>query len=251
MFGAYLMVSFLGWAAEALPADVLLTGKPGAQKAATNISDPPGARAERESMVSKQIEARGVKSPAMLAALRRVPRHEFVESKLFASAYGDHPMPIGHGQTISQPFIVGLMTDMLRIEPTHTVLEIGTGSGYQAAVLAELAQLVVSIEIVAPLAQSAAERLARLGYRNLTVVAGDGYFGWEKNAPYDSIVVTAAATHVPPPLIAQLKPGGRMAIPVGETPWSQNLLLVEKDAGGKLTTRSITGVRFVPMTRGQ
>src|SRR6266446_3163840 len=136
---AYLMLLTLGWATDALPADALLTGKPGAQKSAPNDSEGPATRAARESMVREQIEARGVKSPSVLAALRRVPRHEFVASRQFASAYGDYPLPIGHGQTISQPYIVGLMTDLLRVEPTHTVLEIGTGSGYQAAVLAELA----------------------------------------------------------------------------------------------------------------
>ena len=251
---AYLMLLSLGWASEALPAEVLqtvlLTGKPGAQKVAPNESEAPATRTARESMV-KEIEARGVKSPAVLSALRRVLRHEFVASRLFGSAYGDYPLPIGHGQTISQPYIVGLMTDLLRVEPAHAVLEIGTGSGYQAAVLAELAQHVVSIEIVKPLAESAAARLDRLGYRNVTVIAGDGYFGAEKSGPYDSIIVTAAATHVPPPLVAQLKPGGRMAIPVGDTPWTQNLLLVEKDAAGKIATRSVTAVRFVPLTRGR
>ena len=251
VFGAYLLALSLSLATEALPFDVLLTGEPGAKKVVPQGGETPGTRAERESMVRDQIEAKGVRSPTVLAAMRRVPRHEFVASRLFGSAYGDYPLPIGHGQTISQPFIVGLMTELLRVEPTHTVLEIGTGSGYQAAVLAELAHHVVSIEIVAPLAKSAAERLARLGYRNVTVVAGDGYFGWEKSAPYDSIVVTAAATHVPPPLVAQLKPGGRMAIPVGETPWTQNLLLVEKDGAGKISTRSVTAVRFVPLTRGR
>jgi protein-L-isoaspartate(D-aspartate) O-methyltransferase len=158
-------------------------------------------------------------------------------------------LPIGHGQTISQPYIVAYMTEILRIEPGNRVLEVGTGSGYQAAILAELAKQVVSIEIIKPLAQTAAKRLERLGYRNITVLDGDGYFGWESAAPYDAIIVTAAATHVPPPLVAQLKPGGRMAIPVGETAWTQNLLLIEKDKDGKLTTRNLIPVRFVPLTR--
>jgi protein-L-isoaspartate(D-aspartate) O-methyltransferase len=241
----------LGCATDTRAVEVLLTGTPGAANVAPRGSEASGTRAERESMVRDQIERKGIASPPVLAAMRRVRRHEFVESRLFGSAYGDYPLPIGHGQTISQPYIVGLMTELLRVEPGHTVLEVGTGSGYQAAVLAELAQHVVSIEIVAPLAQSAAARLERLGYRNVTVVSGDGYFGWEKNAPYDSIVVTAAATHVPPPLIAQLKPGGRMAIPVGETPWTQNLLLIEKDGAGRISTRSVTAVRFVPLTRGR
>ena len=179
----------------------------------------------------------------------RVPRHEFVPTDQVRAAYQDAPLPIGHGQTISQPYIVAYMTEMLRLEPRDHVLEIGTGSGYQAAILAELAKDVVTIEIIKPLAEDAAKRLERLGYRNITVLHGDGYFGSESAAPYDAIVVTAAATHVPPPLVAQLKPGGRMAIPVGETAWTQNLLLIEKDKDSKLTTRNLIPVRFVPLTR--
>jgi protein-L-isoaspartate(D-aspartate) O-methyltransferase len=233
-------------------AEVLLAGKPGATGAMpAPASESPRLREEREAMVREQLLSRGVQTPAVLDAMRRVPRHEFVGSALLRTAYGDYPLPIGHGQTISQPYIVGLMTELLRVERTHNVLEIGTGSGYQAAVLAELARHVITVEIVAPLARSAASRLDRLGYRNITVVAGDDYFGWEQGAPYDSIIVTAAATHVPPPLIAQLKPGGRMAIPVGDTPWAQNLLLIEKDSDGRVATRTLLGVRFVPLTRGR
>jgi protein-L-isoaspartate(D-aspartate) O-methyltransferase len=246
------MLAASGCASGATAAEVLLTGTPGATRATpSTASEPSRLREAREAMLREQLLSRGVKTPTVLDAMRRVPRHEFAGSSLFATAYGDYPLPIGHGQTISQPYIVGLMTELLRVEPAHNVLEIGTGSGYQAAVLAELARHVISIEIVGPLARSAAIRLERLGYRNITVVGGDGYFGWEQGAPYDSIIVTAAATHVPPPLIAQLKPGGRMAIPVGDTPWAQNLLLVEKDHDGKIATRSLIGVRFVPLTRGR
>src|SRR6266567_4346070 len=205
-------------------------------------------RDERLAMVRTQIASRGIRNEPVLASLSRVPRHEFVPTDELRWAYEDGPLPIGHGQTISQPYIVAYMTEMLRVEPNDRVLEVGTGSGYQAAILAELAKEVVSIEIIKPLAQGAAKRLERLGYRNVTVLDGDGYFGWESAATYDAIVVTAAATHVPPPLVAQLKPGGRMAIPVGET-WAQNLLLIEKDKDGKLTTRNLLPVRFVPLTR--
>jgi protein-L-isoaspartate(D-aspartate) O-methyltransferase len=228
-----------------------LTGKPGAPKSTAETTDDPRARKARQAMVREQIEARGIRTSTVLAALARVPRHAFVEPRVFGSAYGDYPLPIGHGQTISQPYIVGLMTDLLRIAPTDKVLEVGTGSGYQAAVLAELAEYVVTIEIVTPLAQSAATRLERLGYRNTTVIAGDGYAGWEKEAPYDSIIVTAGASHVPAPLVVQLKPGGRMVIPVGETASTQNLLLIEKDHAGKLSTRTVTPVRFVPLVRSR
>ena len=208
-------------------------------------------RAEpRGAMVRDQIEARGVADPAVLAAMRRVPRHEFVPESQVARAYSDRPLAIGHGQTISQPFIVAFMTEMLALGPEERVLEVGTGSAYQAAILAELVRQVVSIEIIEPLAVSAAERLDRLGYRNVTVLYGDGYYGWPEDAPYDAIIVTAAALHIPPPLIAQLKPGGRMAIPVGETAWTQNLLLVEKDATDRISTRNLLPVAFVPLTGG-
>ena len=246
-----LLLSAPAWISSAHAAEVLLAGKPGAPKAAVETPDNARARKARQAMVREQIEARGIKTSTVLAALMRVPRHAFVEPRVFGSAHGDYPLPIGHGQTISQPYIVGLMTDLLQIAPTDKVLEVGTGSGYQAAVLAELAAYVVTIEILAPLAQTAAARLERLGYRNTTVIAGDGYAGWEKEAPYDSIIVTAGAPHVPAPLVAQLKPGGRMVIPVGEPASTQNLLLIEKDAAGKLSTRTITPVRFVPLVRGR
>jgi protein-L-isoaspartate(D-aspartate) O-methyltransferase len=187
-------------------------------------------------------------SARVLAAMNEVPRHEFVPESELREAYDNHPLPIGHGQTISQPYIVALMTDLVDPEPGDVVLEIGTGSGYQAAVLAGLVEKVYSIEIIEPLADQAKARLARLGYGNVETRLGDGYFGWEEHAPFDAIVVTAAASHVPPPLIEQLKPGGRMVIPVGGRFQVQYLLLVEKAAAGEIVTRQITAVRFVPLT---
>lgn len=186
----------------------------------------------------------------VLQAMMRVERHKFVPEGSRRQAYRNHPLPIGYGQTISQPYIVALMTDLLKISPDDTVLEIGTGSGYQAAVLAELAGQVYSIEIVEPLAKQVKERLARLGYENVTTRLGDGYYGWQEQAPFDSIIVTAAASHVPPPLIEQLKPGGHMVIPVGGQFLTQYLLLIEKDLQGEVTSRQITAVRFVPLTGG-
>ncbi len=184
----------------------------------------------------------------VLRTLGRVERHRFVPPGQARYAYENRPLPIGHGQTISQPYIVALMTDLLEPDEDDVVLEIGTGSGYQAAVLAELVDHVYSIEIIEVLATSARERLKRLGYGNVTTRLGDGYYGWEEHAPFDSIIVTAAASHVPPPLIEQLKPGGRMVIPVGAQFMTQLLLLLEKDADGKIVTRQIGAVRFVPLT---
>ncbi len=186
--------------------------------------------------------------PRVLAALRSVPRHEFVPRESSHIAYSNRPLPIGLGQTISQPFIVALMTDLLQAKPSDRVLEIGTGSGYQAAVLSLLAREVYSIEIVAELGKSAALTLARLGYANVTTRIGDGYQGWEEHAPYDAIIVTAAPNHVPPALIAQLKPGGRLVIPVGEM--FQELMVVVRAADGTTTSTRIIPVRFVPLTRG-
>ena len=184
----------------------------------------------------------------VMAALRGVPRHRFVPSDQVKAAYENRPLPIGHGQTISQPYIVALMTDLLRLEPQHAVLEIGTGSGYQAAILAELAQTVCTIEIVEPLAKQAEERLRALGYGRVRTKVGDGYYGWEDCGPFDAIIVTAAGSHVPAPLVRQLKPGGRMVIPVGAPFLAQHLLLVEKRADGSIGTRQILPVRFVPLT---
>jgi len=187
-------------------------------------------------------------SDEVLAALGRVERHLFVPPGQVRYAYENRPLPIGHGQTISQPYIVALMTDLLEPDENDVVLEVGTGSGYQAAVLAELVDHVYSIEIIEALAVSARERLARLGYDNVTTKLGDGYYGWEEHAPFDSIIVTAAASHVPPPLIEQLKPGGRMVIPVGGRFMTQLLLLLEKGDDGEVVTRQIGAVRFVPLT---
>lgn len=187
-------------------------------------------------------------SDAVLAVLGRVERHRFVPPGQVRFAYENRPLPIGHGQTISQPYIVALMTDLLDSAGDDVVLEVGTGSGYQAAVLAELVEKVYSIEIIEALAVSAGERLRTLGYDNITTKLGDGYYGWEEYAPFDSIVVTAAASHVPPPLIEQLKPGGRMIIPVGGRFMTQQLLLLEKGDDGEIVTRQIGAVRFVPLT---
>jgi protein-L-isoaspartate(D-aspartate) O-methyltransferase len=187
-------------------------------------------------------------APEVLRVMGTVPRHEFVPERLKAEAYADRPLPIGSGQTISQPFIVALMTDLLHLGKDDAVLEIGTGSGYQAAVLAHLVRRVYTIEIIPALAEAAAERLRRLGYANIETRVGDGYYGWEEAAPFDGIVVTAAATSIPPPLIRQLKPGGRMVIPVGAPFAVQYLTLVELDADRRATTRQLLPVAFVPLT---
>jgi len=189
-------------------------------------------------------------SPSVVAAMEKVERHRFVPDWLTAFAYFNRPLPIGHGQTISQPFIVALMTDLMQVEEGDRVLEIGTGSGYQAAVLAEVAGSVYSIEIIEPLGKQAGKLLESLGYRNVETKVGDGYYGWPEAAPFDAIMVTAAASHVPPPLIKQLKPGGRMVIPLGTQFMTQYLMLVEKQQDGSLTTRQILPVRFVPLTGG-
>ena len=187
-------------------------------------------------------------SDAVLEAMNTVPRHRMVPPAEVRYAYENRPLPIGHGQTISQPYIVALMTELVKPDADDIVLEVGTGSGYQAAVLAELVGHVFSIEIVEPLARQAEHRLASMGYDNVTVRLGDGYYGWEEHAPFDAIVVTAAPGHVPPPLIAQLKPGGFMIIPVGGRWMVQQLLLLEKTADGEIITRQQGAVRFVPLT---
>jgi len=203
---------------------------------------------QRERMVIETIELRGIKDPLTLKAMRAVPRHEFVEFPNVNQAYADRPLPIGFGQTISQPYIVAAMTELLNVKEGATVLEIGAGSGYQAAVLAEFVDHVYTIEIVPQLAQRSASRLKDLGYDNVTVKEGDGYYGWEEHAPFDGIIVTAAATHIPPPLLEQLKPGGRMVIPVGPPMQVQNLMVIEKDEHGEITQRNVMAVRFVPFT---
>ncbi|MGI9321591.1 MAG: protein-L-isoaspartate(D-aspartate) O-methyltransferase [Thiogranum sp.] len=186
--------------------------------------------------------------PRVMKALAGIPRHQFVPDAQRRYAYRNRPLPIGHGQTISQPYIVAIMTDLLKLTPEDRVLEVGTGSGYQAAVLAELAKQVYSIEIIEPLGKRAADLLNKLGYGNIESRIGDGYYGWEAHAPFDAIIVTAAADHIPPPLIAQLKPGGRMMIPVGSRFMTQQLVVVEKDGNNNVTTRLILPVRFVPLT---
>jgi len=213
--------------------------------------------AERERMVlevanlvatSGAREGRQLGRP-VLDALRRVPRHRFVPEAAQADAYRDRPLPIGHEATISAPTIVALMTELLDVRPEHRVLEVGTGSGYQAAVLSGLVREVYSIEIVEPLARSAAGRLQALGFANVSVRAGDGYAGWPEHAPFDRIIVTAAAPHVPQPLVDQLRPGGRMVIPVGRGD-SEQLMLIVKDGRGRVSRRAILPVRFVPLVRG-
>ena len=199
-------------------------------------------------MINKQIKARGIVDPHVLAAIGKVPRHLFVSEALWDQAYGDYPLPIGEQQTISQPYIVALMTDLLALQPGDKVLEIGTGSGYQAAVLAELGMQVYSIEIIEPLGELARTNLAGLGYDNIEVRIGDGYYGWKEQAPFDAIIVTAAASHIPPPLIRQLRPGGHMIIPVGSRFMVQQLVLVDKNDDGEVTTRQVLPVRFVPLT---
>jgi protein-L-isoaspartate(D-aspartate) O-methyltransferase len=187
-------------------------------------------------------------SDAVISAMGKVQRHKLVPPPELPFAYENRPLPIGYGQTISQPYIVALMTELIAPDADDVILEVGTGSGYQAAILAELVNRVYSIEIIAALAIRAEQDLENLGYRNITTKLGDGYFGWDEHAPFDAIVVTAAATHVPPPLIDQLKPGGRMVIPVGGRFMTQQLLLLEKTAGGEIITRQIAAVRFVPLT---
>jgi protein-L-isoaspartate(D-aspartate) O-methyltransferase len=206
--------------------------------------DPYASRRVR--MVSDQIAARGVTDARVLAAMREVPRHLFVPPAARSEAYEDYPLPIGHGQTISQPYIVAYMTEVLRLKPTSRVLEIGTGSGYQAAVLGRVAGQVYTIEIVAPLAESARRTLEGLGYTNVHVKVGDGFLGWPEHAPFDAIMVTAAPEEVPPPLIEQLAVGGRLVVPVGRG--VQQLTVVEKTRKGLVTERKMP-VRFVPLVR--
>ena len=197
-----------------------------------------------------QLTGRPSFDARVMDALEMVPRDAFVPPDLLDQAFADGPLPIGRGQTISQPYIVALMSDLLEPQPTQTILEIGTGSGYQAAILAQLVAQVYSLEIIPELAAQAAELLTRLGYANIEVRAGDGHRGWPEHAPYDGIIVTAAATHIPQALLDQLKPGGRLVIPVGLPYTSQELLLVEKDTQGEFHARDLLSVVFVPMTGG-
>lgn len=202
----------------------------------------------RETMVKRQIEARGVKDARVLNAMRKVERHRFVNSRTYSEAYEDYPLPIGHGQTISQPYIVALMTELCRLKGTEKVLEIGTGSGYQAAILSLLAKEVYTIEIVEALAKSAEKRLKDLNYKNISVRIGDGYKGWPEKAPFDVIILTACPPEIPGLLLEQLKDGGILVAPVGD--YNQELVRVEK-IDGKYIKETITYVRFVPMIRGK
>jgi len=198
--------------------------------------------------MSQQFLEKGALDEKVLDAMLKVPRHEFVPEDQRPYAYDNRPLPIGYGQTISQPYIVAVMTDLLGLEKGDRVLEIGTGSGYQAAILAELTDAVFTIEIIEGLGRQAGERLGQLGYKNVRTLIGDGYYGWPSESPFEAIVVTAAASHIPPPLIKQLKPGGRMIIPVGSRFMVQHLVLVTKDAANQVTTRQILPVSFVPLT---
>jgi protein-L-isoaspartate(D-aspartate) O-methyltransferase len=202
----------------------------------------------REELVSQSIQKRGIKDKTVLSSMNKVERHLFVPESNIANAYRDRPMPIGYGQTISQPYIVAYMTEAINPKPEFKVLEIGTGSGYQAAVLAEIVKEVYTIEIIPELGNAAAARLKKLGYNNINVKIADGYFGWKEHAPYDAIVVTAAAEFVPPPLLEQLKDNGKIIIPIGSPFMNQNLMLIEKK-GKKITTKNLLPVVFVPFTR--
>jgi protein-L-isoaspartate(D-aspartate) O-methyltransferase len=202
---------------------------------------------DRLNMVEAQIRSRDVTDEAALQAMEAVPRHEFVPEQYQAQAYDDHPLPIGHGQTISQPYIVAFMTELLDLESSDRVLEIGTGSAYQAAILAEIVDEVYTVEIVEPLALEAAERLERLGYSNVQTLHADGYYGWEDHAPYDAIIVTAAPDHIPQPLVQQLKDGAKLVIPVGPPGGYQTLWEATRQ-GDEIKLRNVLGVRFVPLT---
>ena len=212
---------------------------------------PPGSSWEtaRKRMVERQLVARGIKDERVLAAMGKVPRHEFVSEGHRAEAYDDHALPIGKGQTISQPYIVAFMTEAIDPRRGQRVLEVGTGSGYQAAILAELVGEVYTVELLPELAESAKKRLERLGYRNVHVKAGDGYLGWPDKGPFDAVVVTCGAREVPRPLFEQLKEGGKMVIPVGEAGRMQTLRIITKGSDGKREVRDLLPVRFVPLRR--
>ena len=219
----------------------------GSAAQAGRVSDGPATTNARHQMVETTIKDRGITDARVLAAMQTVPRHRFVPDRLLSVAYADRPLPIGEGQTISQPYVVALMTDSLDLKSEHRVLEIGTGSGYQAAVLSELVDQVYTIEIKKKLYDRVIKTLEMLGYDNIHSRHGDGYFGWPQAAPFDAIMITAAIDHIPPPLIKQLKDGGRLTLPLGNPFTYQNLVLVTKK-GDDLIVKQITGVLFVPMT---
>lgn len=217
-----------------------------AQFRAIEFRNPQKMARQRERMVETQIKRRGVKNIDVIQSMMTVQRHLFVLKKYIKEAYDDHPLPIGYGQTISQPYIVAFMTEIVEVDSGSSVLEIGTGSGYQAAVVAEIVDSVFTIEIVEELGASASKRLKELQYNNIKTKVADGYYGWHEHAPFDAIIVTAAAEHIPPPLIEQLKYGGKMIIPVGHPFFVQNLILVEKRKG-KVYSKNMMPVRFVPL----
>ena len=206
-------------------------------------------RSARKNLVNNHIIGAGIRDAETIRSMQTVPREKFVPPELMKHAYANRPLPIGYGQTISQPYIVALMTELLSVDGDDRVLEIGTGSGYQAAVLAVIVREVYTIEIIEPLGRMAAARLQDLGYENVYTRTGDGYYGWEEHAPFDAVIVTAAADHIPPPLLKQLKIGGRMCIPVGQPYYPQILKLVTKDGEGEFTVQDIIPVQFVPFTR--
>lgn len=231
--------------------DALLGGMLAVVGCDTGAAEPDELTQARIRMVELQLAARDIRDPRILAAMRNVPRHRFVPTGEQRYAYSDTPLPIGEGQTISQPYIVALMTQLARPTADDIALEVGTGSGYQAAVLAQVVKHVYSIELEPELAAKAAGILAELGYENIETRVGDGYAGWSEHAPFDIILVTAAPDHVPQPLLHQLKPGGRMIVPVGAPMFGQELRLIEKDSAGNLRTQNISLVRFVPLRRSE
>lgn len=230
---------------RAPPPAPIVAPAPDSNRAASVAVDEYAARRQR--MVVEQMKLRDISDQRVLAVLGKVPRHRFVQPEDVSRAYGDHPLPIGYGQTISQPYMVALMTQLLGIKQGDKVLEIGAGSGYQAAVLAEITDQVYTVEIIPELAELADQRLRDLGYAGVNVKNADGYYGWPEHAPYDAIIVTAAPDHIPQPLIAQLKDGGRLVIPVGPPGWIQTLWFVEKK-GDKVSSRQVVDVQFVPLT---
>jgi protein-L-isoaspartate(D-aspartate) O-methyltransferase len=252
MIIAIALVSLLGFVfltacAEATPTPTLTVEMPSPTPEPTPTAIIDRFFHARQQMVWNQIRARGVSDEAVLTAMETVPRHEFVLPKYLEQAYADHPLSIGYGQTISQPFIVAWMTELLELDRDSKVLEVGTGSGYQAAVLAEITDQVYTVEIIEELEKSAEERLKRLGYTKVKVKHADGYYGWEEYAPYDAIIVTCAPDHIPQPLVQQLKDGGRMVLPVGPPGGYQSLWLITKQ-GDQVLSKNLGGVIFVPLT---